>query len=136
MRAAPESPVGRLLLPGEFEAVILGPFLAHENIQPGTTRKGPYPPDSQTFLFFSDMLRPRDIVVVAASLGGLEALTKLVADLPGDLPASVFIVLHIGAYDSALPKLLEAATRLPVRYARDGDDIQKAFVYLAPPDRH
>jgi two-component system chemotaxis response regulator CheB len=136
MRAGPESPVDRLLVPGESEAVILGPFLAHKNIHTGNDSERAVTASFLNALVFSDMLRARDIVVVTASLGGLEALTKLVADLPGDLPASVFIVLHIGAYDSALPKLLEAATRLPVRYARDGDDIQKAFVYLAPPDRH
>jgi len=39
----------------------------------------------------------RDIIVIGASAGGVQALTNLVADLPADLPAAVFIVLHIPA---------------------------------------
>ncbi|CAD6559854.1 hypothetical protein LMG28727_06962 [Paraburkholderia kirstenboschensis] len=36
----------------------------------------------------------RDIVVVAASLGGLQALRKIMSSLPADLPASVFVVMQ------------------------------------------
>jgi chemotaxis response regulator CheB len=39
----------------------------------------------------------RDIIVIGASAGGLQALQHLIKDLPADLPAAVFIVLHIGA---------------------------------------
>src|SRR5262245_55485951 len=38
---------------------------------------------------------PRDIIVVGASLGGVEALPKLAAGLPANLRAAVLIVLHI-----------------------------------------
>ena len=37
----------------------------------------------------------RDVIVIGASAGGIEALTKLVAALPGDLPAALFVVVHI-----------------------------------------
>jgi chemotaxis response regulator CheB len=37
----------------------------------------------------------RDIVVIGASAGGIEALTSLVAHLPADLPASLFVVVRI-----------------------------------------
>ena len=39
----------------------------------------------------------RDVVVVAASAGGLAPLRALLRDLPADLPAAVFAVLHVPA---------------------------------------
>jgi two-component system chemotaxis response regulator CheB len=39
----------------------------------------------------------RDIVVMGASAGGGEALSALVRGFPEDLPAAVFIVLHMSA---------------------------------------
>ena len=37
----------------------------------------------------------KDIVVIGASAGGMTALETLVASLPADLPAAVFVVLHL-----------------------------------------
>ena len=78
----------------------------------------------------------RNMVVVAASLGGLQALKTIVSGLPADLPASIFIVMHIGTWPSQLPKLLGAESRLPVLHASDGEAIAAGTVYVAPPDRH
>jgi len=79
----------------------------------------------------------QDIIVVGASAGGVQALSALVADLPEDLPAAVFIVLHMGAHTStALPRILARRTKLPVDHARDGEAIEPNRVYVAVPDRH
>jgi two-component system chemotaxis response regulator CheB len=77
----------------------------------------------------------RDIVV-AASQGGLDALKTIVAELPADLSASIFVVLHIGPWPSMLPDLLSAEGRLPVVHASDGETITTGTIYVAPPDRH
>ena len=78
-----------------------------------------------------------DIIVVGASAGGVEALSALVSDLPGDLPGSVFIVLHIGSHSgTALPRILGRRTKLPVDHPRDGEPIEPTRVYVAPPDHH
>src|SRR5262245_33352120 len=78
-----------------------------------------------------------DIIVVGASAGGVEALMKLVRDLPADLPAAVFVVLHVAAAEtSVLPRILERNSALPVKHAADGEPIVLGQVYVAPPDRH
>ena len=78
-----------------------------------------------------------DIVVVGASAGGVEALMKLVSKLPANLPASVFIVLHIPAQGpSLLPEILSRSGRLKAVHPIDGAAIQQGCIYVAPPDLH
>src|SRR6266576_6219788 len=76
------------------------------------------PPDDHT--------TGHDIVVVGASAGGVEALRKITARLPADLPASVFVVLHVPAIaTSVLPAILERAGDLPSAHAEDGAEIER-----------
>jgi two-component system chemotaxis response regulator CheB len=79
----------------------------------------------------------RDTIVIGASAGGVQALSALVADLPGDLPAAVFIILHISANaPSLLPTILGRESKLPVAHAANGEPIRRGRVYVAPPDQH
>ena len=79
----------------------------------------------------------RDIIVVGASAGGVEVLSRLVADLPGDLPAAVFIVLHISPHSgTALPRILDRRTKLVVGHPFNGEPIAPGRVYVAVPDHH
>jgi len=78
----------------------------------------------------------RNIVVIGASAGGIEALTTIVEALPAELNGSVFIVLHIGAALSRLPEILGRNSRLPIANAIDGEAIRVGRVYVAPPDLH
>ena len=78
-----------------------------------------------------------DIIVVGASAGGVELTLALAAQLPRDLPAAVFVVIHISpSADSMLPALLRRRTQLRVSHARDGDRIEHGRIYVAPPDQH
>jgi two-component system, chemotaxis family, protein-glutamate methylesterase/glutaminase len=79
----------------------------------------------------------QDIIVVGASAGGVETLSRLVADLPEDLPAAIFIVLHMSPHTgTALPRILSRQTKLPVDHARHGEPIWPNRIYVAVPDRH
>src|ERR1044072_4950246 len=79
----------------------------------------------------------RDIIVIGASAGGVQALSTLVTDLPHNFPAAVFIVLHISANGpSLLPGILAREAKLEVAHAVDGEPIQRGRVYVAPPDQH
>lgn len=79
----------------------------------------------------------RDLVVVGASAGGVEALIQLLRGLPADLPAAVLVVLHLptGAH-SALPEILDRVCPLPVGPAVDGAPLEPGTVRVAVPDRH
>ena len=79
----------------------------------------------------------RDIVVIGASAGGVEALRALVRELPADLPAAIFVVMHMPPYAaSQLPEILRRSGPLPADQARDGDLITPGRIWVAPPDRH
>ena len=79
----------------------------------------------------------KDIVVVGASAGGMEALAKLVAGLPAKLQASVFVVWHTApGIKSVLPMVLSKAGRLPAGNPVDGDPIEPARIYVAPSNHH
>ncbi len=79
----------------------------------------------------------RDIIVIGASAGGVQALSTLVSELPADLPAAVFIVLHIPADPpSVLPEILSREAQLTVAHAKNGEEITRGRIYVAPPDHH
>ena len=85
------------------------------------------PLDSRTF----------DLVVVAASLGGLETLGRILGPLPADFPVPIAVVQHLPAgFASQLPALLGRDTRLGVRWAEPGLLLRAGTVHVAPPDRH
>ncbi|MEM5446503.1 chemotaxis protein CheB [Paraburkholderia sp. BR10936] len=81
-------------------------------------------------------MEPLKIVVIAASRDGFSALRTLAAGLPGDLPAAVCVVLHIGRHKSTLPELMSRSGPLPAAHAADGEVMQAGRIYVAPPDRH
>jgi len=79
----------------------------------------------------------RDILAIGTSAGGFEALRTLVRDLPGDLAASILVVIHLPAhFASALDAILSQAGRLPARFAQDGETLRRSHIYIAPPATH
>jgi two-component system chemotaxis response regulator CheB len=82
------------------------------------------------------LVRP-DIVVIGASSGGIDALSNVVAGLPRDLPAALFVVQHVPSQSrSWLPEILSRAGPLPASHAKDNEPILPGRIYVAPPDCH
>jgi len=79
----------------------------------------------------------RDIFLLGASAGGIQALTGILKRLPATLPATVAIVLHRSpTFESELGRLLGRFSLLPVSEPADGDPIKQGQVYIAPRDVH
>lgn len=79
----------------------------------------------------------KDIIVIGASAGGVDALQRLCSKLPADLPASVFVAQHLSpSARSMLPRLLDRAGPLPALMPKDGEPIQQGVIYVAGPDLH
>jgi two-component system chemotaxis response regulator CheB len=79
----------------------------------------------------------KDIIVIGASAGGVEALQRLCAALPADLPASVFIAQHLSpSARSMLPQLLDRASPLRAISPVDGQAIEHGHIYVGGPDHH
>lgn len=79
---------------------------------------------------------PNKVIVIGASTGGLNALRQICSALPVDLPAAIFVVLHIGPNKSILPRVLGPLCPLPVVHATDGAPIEAGKMFVAPPDHH
>lgn len=79
----------------------------------------------------------RDLIVVAASAGGLQPLRRMLAELPPNLPAALVVVLHVPATGGrTLPRILDRSGPLRAATVIDGERLQHGRVYVAPPDRH
>lgn len=79
----------------------------------------------------------RDLIVVGASAGGIEALQRVCAALPSNLNAAVLVVMHLSASaNGMLPTLLSRAGPLAAGHPEDGERIEKGRIYVAPPDFH
>jgi two-component system chemotaxis response regulator CheB len=78
-----------------------------------------------------------DTVALAASAGGLQALSQILASLPPDFPATVVIVQHLDPrHRSLMADILNRRTRLQVKQAEEGDRLCPSTVYIVPPNRH
>jgi two-component system, chemotaxis family, protein-glutamate methylesterase/glutaminase len=78
-----------------------------------------------------------DVVVIGASAGGVDALQEVVSQLPPEFPAVVLVVLHLAATGtSVLPQILSRRGPLPASFAKDGEELRRGEIYVAPPDHH
>ncbi len=78
-----------------------------------------------------------DIVAIAASAGGLVAVSTVLAALPANFPAPIVVVQHLDPrHRSLMAEILNRRTRLKVKEGEEGDKLAAGVVYIAPPNRH
>jgi two-component system chemotaxis response regulator CheB len=74
---------------------------------------------------------------MASSAGGLTALSKVLADLPAEFPATIVVVQHLDPrHRSLMAEILSRRTSLQVKQAEEGDYLKSGTVFIAPPNRH
>ncbi|WP_205499906.1 chemotaxis protein CheB [Rufibacter psychrotolerans] len=79
-----------------------------------------------------------DIIVIGTSAGGMAVLLKLLEQLPGNLPASIFIVQHLARNSNAeiLVDRLNRSTQLVCEVAEHEKAFAPGHVYFCPQDHH
>jgi two-component system chemotaxis response regulator CheB len=78
----------------------------------------------------------RDIAVVGASAGGIQAVTDLLSLLPEELSAAIGLVIHRAASSRNWAEMVGKYSSLPVLEPSPGDRVLPGHVYLAPADCH
>jgi two-component system, chemotaxis family, protein-glutamate methylesterase/glutaminase len=77
------------------------------------------------------------MIAIGTSMGGIEAIRRLFAWLPADLPATIFCVVHTGASGpDLLARAIGGRSALPVVVAREGERLVRGRAYVAPNDHH
>ncbi len=78
-----------------------------------------------------------EVVALAASPGGLGALSEVLSPLPADFAAAIVLVQHLDPnHKSLMAEILGRRTALVVRQAEQGDRIGPGGVWVAPPGHH
>ncbi len=78
-----------------------------------------------------------DVVALASSAGGLNALTEVLGGLTQDFPAALVVVQHLDPrHRSLMADILTRRTSLSVKQAEEGDRLCPGMAYIAPPNKH
>ncbi|HVJ25451.1 MAG TPA: chemotaxis protein CheB, partial [Burkholderiales bacterium] len=78
-----------------------------------------------------------EIIALAASAGGLRALTDVLSALPRDFPVALVVVQHLDPrHRSLMAEILGKRTSLVVKEAREGDTLERGVALIAPPNGH
>lgn len=81
--------------------------------------------------------RRYEAVVIGASAGSVDALSRILPSLPADYPLPIMIVVHVPPHkESVLAELLASKCQLKVCNAEDKEPLKGGNVYFAPADYH
>jgi two-component system, chemotaxis family, protein-glutamate methylesterase/glutaminase len=77
------------------------------------------------------------VVALAASAGGIAALSRVLGELPVGFPVPVLVVQHLDPrHETVIAEVLGRRTQLRVKLAETEEYIRAGIIYVAPPDRH
>jgi two-component system chemotaxis response regulator CheB len=77
------------------------------------------------------------IVALAASAGGITALSRVLGELPVGFAVPVLVVQHLDPrHETVIAAVLGRRTKLPVKLAEPEERVQPGIVYIAPPNHH
>lgn len=119
-------------------------------MSPGSNRPEPIASESKTSVHSSGqnptetISRPAsrsikrvDVVAIASSTGGPNALTELLPALPANLPVPIVIVQHMPAeFTRSLADRLNTISAIKVREAIAGEPLLPGVALIAPGDKH
>jgi two-component system chemotaxis response regulator CheB len=77
----------------------------------------------------------RNIIVIGASAGGVEALCDLTENLPDDIDAAIFVAMHVGS-ESVLPHILNRCGKISAVHAENNKPYKRGRIYVAPSNHH
>lgn len=81
--------------------------------------------------------RPQRVVGIGVSTGGPGVLAMILGGLPADFPLGLLIVQHITeGFMAGLVEWLSRQVRLPIRLAREEDQVRPGLVLMAPEGVH
>lgn len=77
-------------------------------------------------------------ILIGSSTGGPSSLEQIIPRLPGDLPASVFMVQHMpeGNFCNQLAVKLNSLSELEVKEAENNEEVRIGVAYIAPGGYH
>jgi two-component system chemotaxis response regulator CheB len=78
-----------------------------------------------------------EVIAMAASAGGHDALCHVLAALPATFPLPIVIVQHLDPHHpSHLAHILARSSALAVKQAEEAEHLRAGTVYVAPPNHH
>ncbi len=80
--------------------------------------------------------RPVELIVMGASTGGTEAISKILCQLPGDLPPILIVQHMMPLFTKLFAERLDKSCRLAVSEAVDGLMLRRGSVILAAGEHH
>jgi len=85
----------------------------------------------------ASLAEPARVIAIGASTGGPQALVRLLAMLPGDLPIAILVAQHMPErFTAAFAERLGRSCPFSAQEASDGDLVARGRVLVAPGGRH